>query len=168
MYFDGETRMLTPPGMDAIAFGINDHNIVVGQRNKIGESPRIFVYSERIGLTWLNDLIEPEWILGYPSGINDNGQIACEGGIPGQTSGAFRLDPIPPKLSVQHSSTNLTVSWSPAWPGLVLEASESLSAPDWKPVDTAGTNVVALPLEPHQRFFRLNLEGISGLCCAPE
>jgi probable HAF family extracellular repeat protein len=168
LYVDGATRFLTPPGMDAVAYGINDHNVVVGQRTSVGDSPRTFVWTERDGLMWLNDFIEPGWILTYPSGINENGQIACEGGIPGKTSGTFRLDPIPPKLGINHSPTNLVVSWSPNWPGLALEATESLSRPNWQPVVTGGTNVVAMPATNSMRFFRLNLEGIRGLCCAPE
>jgi hypothetical protein len=78
------------------------------------------------------------------------------------------LNPIPPRLSLQRASADLVVSWSPPWPGVVLEATESLSAPNWQPVETGGTNVVAMTLNAPQRFFRLNLEALRGLCCPPE
>lgn len=64
-------------------------------------------------------------------------------------------------------ATNLVISWSPAWPRIVLEATEDLANPSWQPVPTGGTNVLVVPVEGRQRFFRLNLEGIRGLCCPP-
>jgi probable HAF family extracellular repeat protein len=167
LYIDQATRLLTPKGTNASAYGINDHNVVVGQRND--QFRHVFVWTDRNGVMELDSLIPIGWYAGWPSGINDNGQIACEGGIRGLTSsGAIRLDPIPPKLFIQHSPTNLIVSWSPAWPGLALEATETLSTPDWQPLDTGGTNVVVLPVEAPQRFFRLNTASLAGMCCAPE
>ncbi len=127
------------------------------------------LWTESEGLVRLNSLIPDDsgWWLTTAAAINDHGQIVRQGVFEGQGL-AYRLDPIPPKLNLQHSPTNMLVSWSPAWPGLVLESTPSLSAPDWRPVDTGGTNVFAVSNTNTMRFFRLNLEGIRGLCCAPE
>jgi uncharacterized membrane protein len=170
IYRDGVTRLLTPKGMDAMALGVNDQNVVVGQRSTQGEPLRMFIWTERDGLIWLDEFMEPSMGVIWPSGINEKGQIAGEGYEVPYSGGSFaaRLDPVPPKLGINHSPTNLVVSWSPAWPGLSLEATESLSRPNWQTVDTGGTNVVAMPATTSMRFFRLNLEGIRGLCCAPE
>ena len=93
---------------------------------------------------------------------DNNGQIA------GEANGkAVRFDPIPPALAIRAATTNLVISWSPNWPGVVLEAADDLSAPEWQPVATDGTNLLAMPPEGPQRFFRLNLDGIRGLCCPP-
>jgi probable HAF family extracellular repeat protein len=166
IYVGGTTRLLTTPDVDCQADAINEHNVVVGQ---IFDNPqRIFVWTERDGLMELNSLIEPGWNVLRPSGINDNGQIAAVGTFNGAYTAAVRLDPIPPRLSIQRGSTHLMVSWSPNWPGLVLECTDELSAPNWQPLPSGGTNMVILPLTGASRFFRLNLDGIRGLCCAPE
>jgi uncharacterized membrane protein len=170
MYLNGMTRLLTPAGMNATALGINDHNVVVGEESTVGRSPRIFVWTDREGLMWLNEFLEPGYGVGSPSGINEHGQIAAGGYYVPPHGGTFavRLDPIPPKLTVQRASTSLVVTWNPAWLGVVLESTESLTAPNWQPLDTGGTNVVALTPDAPQRFFRLNLEALRGLCCPPQ
>ena len=95
--------------------------------------------------------------------INSHGQIV---GL--SNHGAYRLDPIPPRLAIQPTATNMILSWTPAWPGLILEATDSLSFPDWQPLDTGGTNVIQVPLDSPNRFFRLDTSALAGLCCAPE
>jgi uncharacterized membrane protein len=168
--YDGLTNhFLTPSGLKARALGINDNNVVVGEEWAVGSSPRAFLWTERDGLMWVNDFIEVGWAVSETSGINDRGQIAAVGGyVSGSSAVAVRLDPIPPMLSIQHSPADLLLSWSPNWPGVVLETTESLSPPDWQPVATGGTNVVDMPLSETQRFFRLNIENLRGLCCPPE
>jgi probable HAF family extracellular repeat protein len=174
IYLNGELILVGPEeGPETVVGDINNYDVAVGEGVQYDGVCCLKV----VGLIWtksesllrLNSFIPQDsgWWLTTAAAINDYGQIVGSGSLNGQSL-AYRLDPIPPKLSIQHSPTNLTVSWSPAWPGLVLESSESLSAQDWKAMDTGGTNVVALPMEPRQRFFRLNLEGIRGLCCAPE
>jgi probable HAF family extracellular repeat protein len=172
IYLDGEVMIVGPEDETTILNDINEQDIAVGIgfRTISGRHLSIgLIWNKAEGLINLNSLIHPDrgWALVTAASINEYGQIAGSGSFENQHL-SYRLDPIPPKLSIQHSPTNLTVSWSPAWPGLILEASENLSAPDWQPVDTGGTNVVALPMEPRRRFFRLNLEGIRGLCCAPD
>jgi uncharacterized membrane protein len=168
LYPNGTRRFVTPAGMTARAFDINDHNVVVGGKSQIGVVNQGFIWTERDGLMWLNDHIEPGWSVTWPIGINESGQIAIDGFRPGSRSIAVRLDPIPPKLTIQRSPPHLLVSWSPAWPGLVLEATDSLSTPSWQAVETRGTNVVRVALDSPQRYFRLNLDGARGMCCAPQ
>ncbi len=110
----------------------------------------------------LRALVPTNWWISWPMGINNRGQIAAAGG-----GMAVRLDPIPPTLTVRRVGTNVVVSWTPAWPGLVLESTADLSAPAWQPLYTGGTNVVTILDNIPQRFFRLNLEGARGLCWGP-
>ena len=118
---------------------------------------------------WLSDHVQSNWRMGSAIGINDRGQIAVDGVEQSASASVpVRLDPIPPKLSIRHAPPNLLLSWAPAWPGIVLESAESLVDSEWESVDTGGTNVVSLPLESPHRFFRLNLDALKGLCCAPE
>ena len=71
------------------------------------------------------------------------------------------------RLGIERFDDELIVSWTPAWPGIVLEATENLIDPDWLPIPTGGTNQVALSMHDWHRFFRLNLTAIQGLCCPP-
>ena len=170
IYRGGTNLVLTPPDLDAEADDINDYNVVVGLRFS-QYPPEIFVWTEQDGVMGLNEFIEPGWRISWPGGINDHGQIAAEGYyVPGNapSSVAVRLDPIPPKLAIHLGPTNAVVSWAPNWPGLVLESTESLSVPDWQPLATGGTNLVSVAASSPLRFFRLNLDGVRGLCCPPQ
>jgi probable HAF family extracellular repeat protein len=172
IFDNGTTRRLGGLGGASFALDLNDAGVVVGYSEHDLFFPTTysaFIWTKAEGMVDLNSLIDPNegWSVYEAWAINANGQIAAE--AVGQTNApGVRLDPIPPKLSIQHSPTNMVVSWSPNWSGLALEATESLSRPDWQTVDTGGTNVVAMPVTTSMRFFRLNLEGIRGLCCAPE
>jgi len=73
-----------------------------------------------------------------------------------------------PGMSIYRSPTNVVVSWSPTWPGIVLESSPTLTPPEWQPVSTNGTNSLSFPISGPSRFFRLNLDALRGLCYAPE
>ncbi|HON08201.1 MAG TPA: hypothetical protein PLW02_08905, partial [Verrucomicrobiota bacterium] len=106
------------------------------------------------------------------SGINDFGQIICDGDIFNEEgedikSATFRLDPIPPKLDIKYESTNVVVSWLPNWPGLFLEQADSLGTTNWTAVSQSGTNVIVLPKTDKQQFFRLNIQAGRGLFWGP-
>lgn len=160
IYENGSSTTLSSMAGETWANGINDYKIVVGGTYPVRSG---FVWSETEGMIRLDTLIEPGWFIYDVWAINNNGQIA------GEANGkAVRFDPIPPKLRIQPASTNLVVSWSPAWPGLVLESTGDLSSTNWQAVATGGTNVMSVATSERQQFFRLNLEGIRGLCCAPE
>lgn len=58
----------------------------------------------------------------------------------------------PPTLSVKRNGTTITISW-PAATGWVLQATDSLSAPDWKDVGTA--NPAVITIGPGSKFYRL-------------
>jgi probable HAF family extracellular repeat protein len=166
IFENGATRPLGTLGGETWANGVNDHNVAVGA---IWPAWSGFVWSEAEGMVDLRTLIEPQWTISDAWAINNSGQIAAEGHFGGEGPLlALRLDPIPPKLNLRVSAAGLAVSWSPAWPGLVLETTLSLTEPDWQPVDTGGTNVVSVPRDSPQRFFRLNLDGARGLCCTLE
>jgi probable HAF family extracellular repeat protein len=158
-----------------VAYDVNNFDVAVGSAYAFDESPLspssvALVWTEREGMQDLNTFISRQsgWFLQAARAINDRGQMTGEGSLGGAEAVTFRLDPIPPKLSIQHSPADLLLSWSPNWPGVVLETTESLAAPNWEPVDTASTNVVHLPMTDASRFFRLNLEALRGLCCPPE
>ncbi len=156
-------------GNDTVPLAINNSNVVVG-RDILGHrgSPEIwrpFIWTETEGMVDLNDYIDPAsgYHLWSASDINNRGQIVAYA-----SQGPVLLNPIPPRVRISHSADNTMVTWDSAWPGVVLEATASLEAADWQPVDTSGANVLALSATNTMRFFRLNLEGIRGLCCAPE
>jgi probable HAF family extracellular repeat protein len=173
IYRNGETTIVGPESNDylvgTILSDLNNHDVAVGSGVAEDHRSRALIWTEAEGLIRLNSLIEPDsgWWLTGAGAINDHGQIVGSGSFEGQAL-AYRLDPIPPRLSIQRDTTNLTVSWSPNWPGVVLEATEHLSTLNWQPVDTGGTNMVALTPDAPQRFFRLNLEALRGLCCPPQ
>jgi hypothetical protein len=117
----------------------------------------------------LNKLIVTNsgWYIEWAFDINNHGQITGMGGFEGRSQ-AFRLDPIPPKPTIARNGTNVVVSWSPAWPGILLESSSGITSTNWSIIPNTGTNVVRLSLSHSNRFFRLNLDAIRGLCCVPE
>lgn len=166
IFENGAIQRLGRLGGDTWANGINDHKVVVGEGFPVRAA---FIWSQAEGMTRLNDWVEPGCFVDDAWDINNHGQIAAEGRVVGNASlVALRLDPIPPKLAILATATNRVVSWSPAWPGIVLETTESLGATEWQSLDTGSTNVVTLATEERQRYFRLNLDAIQGLCCPPE
>ncbi|MGC8990907.1 MAG: hypothetical protein ACP5MD_12370, partial [Verrucomicrobiia bacterium] len=58
-----------------------------------------------------------------------------------------------PILSIRLTGTTVTVSWAPAATGWVLQATDSLSAPNWTAVGTANPTVVTVG--PGTKFYRL-------------
>ena len=122
-------------GGNSDAYGINDYDVVVGWSEAPAPLPlTAFIWTEQEGMVALHSLIYSTsgWILNMARAINDSGQITGWGYFEGK-SRAYRLDPIPPRLNIDRSATNLLVSWSPAWPGIVLESSSTLSPPEWQP-----------------------------------
>jgi probable HAF family extracellular repeat protein len=147
---------------------MNDHNRFVGTTWTL-ESPMVaYLGTESNGLVNLNTLIATNsgWRINTAFGINNHGQIAGTGVVSGREL-AYRLDPIPPKLAVSTAGTNVVVSWAPAWPGVFLESTSTLTSTNWTLVPSGGTNVVTVASDSSARFFRINLEALRGLCCAP-
>jgi len=107
----------------------------------------------------LNGLIDPTsgWHLSAALGINGAGQIAGWGVTtdrPGVVTG-FRLDPIPPVYRFVLEGTNVVVSWSPHWPGLVLETASVRSPASWYVVPGGTNSPVLLPASGGGQLFRL-------------
>jgi len=158
---------------ETILLDINNRDVAVGIGWGIypqdGNKSGALLWNEADGLVRLNSLITEDsgWWLTTAAAINDRGQIVGSGTFQGKNL-AYRLDPVPPLLSIARGITNAMVSWSPAWPGIVLESATDLTVRDWQPVETGGTNAVSLPVSGPARFFRLNLDGIRGLCCVPD
>ena len=121
------------------------------------------------GMRDLNRLIDTNsgWFINYALDINNHGQISGAA-IKERQQLAIRLDPIPPKPSIVCEGTNVVVSWLPAWPGITVESSGSISSTNWSAVPPGVTNHVTIPRTEGTRFYRLNLEALRGLCCAPE
>jgi len=150
---------------------LNDWNVVVDTalRPLSGGESIGSIWTEREGMRDLNRLIDTNsgWFITYALDINNHGQISGAANKDRRQQ-AIRLDPIPPKPSIACQGTNVVVSWIPAWPGIVLESGASLSSTNWTPIPTSGTSLVTLPMTSSNRFFRLNLDGIRGMCCVPE
>ncbi len=171
IFESGRMRLLGNLGGFCLSEGLNDHKVVVGQSERSWTYPTTvsgFIWTEAEGLIDLNLLIDTNsgWYISRAWGINQWGQIACEGGV--TKAVGVRLDPIPPVLLLEQAGTNVVVSWQPAWPGLALEATDNLSSTNWQAIPTGGRSQVSLPKTGSQRFFRLNLAGAAGLCCAPQ
>lgn len=130
------------------AEGINNRDTVVGDG--------AFVWTAAEGLKDLNSLIvtNGDWFLLDAVAVNDRGQIAGNGLFQGMPM-AFRLDPIPPTLTITLADTNIVVSWSPAWRDQMLQVKTDLSSTNWVDVAEATSTPVTLPSGPTQNFFRL-------------
>jgi len=151
---------------------LNDWDVVVGTGNyRINGLDYVggYIWNEREGMRNLNILVGTNsgWKIWDTFDINNRGQITGVGIFEARKQ-AFRLDPIPPKPTITRNGTNVVVSWSPAWPGIKLESTGSLSSTNWASVEASATNEVRLSLQGTNRFFRLNVEALKGLCCAPE
>lgn len=171
MHRDGTNVLFgTLGGGNSDAYGINNYDVVVGWSEAPAPMPlTAFVWTEQEGMVALHSLIDSNsgWVLTIARAINDSGQITGWGDFNGKAM-AYRLDPIPPRMDIDRSATNVVVSWSPHWPGIVLESSSTLSPPEWQAISTNGTNWLSFPITGPSRFFRLNLDALRGLCCAPE
>jgi len=169
LWREGEMRLLgSLGGSDSEAFGLNESNVVVGASltRPLDGSYHSFIWTEAEGMQDLNALIadEPGWYLENAYAINNHGQIVGSGGDGGFIwEKAILLQPIPPVMAVELSGTNIIVSWSPDWPGVVLESKNLLLGGNWQPYPTQGTNVVAVAAGEGSRVFRLNLEALHGL-----
>lgn len=151
---------------------LNDWNVVVHSGQfQVGSSTYIggYIWTSSEGMRNLNKLISTNsgWGISDAYDINNHGQITGFGYFQGRGQ-AFRMDPIPPKPTITRNGTNIVVSWSPNWPGLVVESSSSLASTNWAAIPTGGTNVIRQSLSNSNRFFRLKMESIRGLCCVPE
>ena len=112
-------------GSYSAAHAINAQGQVVGEsETAAGAFQHAFSWSAQTGMQDLGTLGGPYSIA---NAINDHGQIAGSGIYKYEDESerkflAVRLDPIPPKLAIQCATTNVLVSWTPNWPGVVLEA----------------------------------------------
>jgi len=152
---------------------INEGNIVVGgiliSFPKGGGSERAVIVSESFGVIELETMIPTNsgWRLWAAIGINNHGQIVGEGSFRGKHT-AFLLNPIPPVLRIDRSGSRIVLNWSSPWSGVVLETTTNLSPPLWAPIPLGTNTTVTLPPINTSRFFRLNLDALRGLCCAPQ
>lgn len=157
---------------DAVA--INNYGVILVQGLSIGTSGYSGIWCESEGFTDLNRCIvseegeQTQFILLHANDINDRGQIVGQGYFYDKDrSYPVLLEPIPPKLEIRQSGTNLVLSWTPDWPGLFIEKSDSLISINWVKASEPGTNVVVLPKPDKQQFYRLNIEAGRGLFWGP-
>jgi hypothetical protein len=89
--------------------------------------------------------------IGQPdAGTMSGGRFSVEGGFWGGVE-PFAV----PQLFIRRSGPNILLSWSPAVPGFVLQASDSLGSADWTNIPTGGMNPVSVPINGERRFYRL-------------
>ena len=164
---DGAVKLLgSLGGPDAEALGINESNSVVGTSMTTDGYYSAFIWTQVEGMADLNSQVrtEPSWFLENAFGVNNRGQIVGEGWDASFSHRkAVLLDPILPVARVEAVGPNVIVSWSPDWPGVVLESNDMALGGNWQTYPTQGTNVVAVSLKDRTRFFRLNLEALRGL-----
>ena len=130
------------------AEGINNRDVVVGDG--------AYVWTASEGMDDLNSLIDTNsgWALWEAVAVNDAGQITGNGLFEGAAC-AFRLDPIPPTLSLNPAGTNLLVSWSPAWQDVMLQQNDNLTTTNWTDLPNASVSPITLPATATQGFYRL-------------
>src|SRR5882724_2984149 len=93
--------------------------------------------------------------IGQPdAGTMSGGNFTLDGGFWG---GVFAVQQVgAPTLHIVRSGPNVTVSWSPATPGFVLQVETDLSIPHWPDAASGATNPITLPASVMTRFFRLH------------
>jgi hypothetical protein len=80
--------------------------------------------------------------------------------LPNEPIGAG-LPPTPPPVTTAYDAAagTLSLNWDARFPGLVLEATESLTEPvEWKPVPDASAPPAVLPVPEGDRFYRLRTQ----------
>jgi hypothetical protein len=80
--------------------------------------------------------------------------------LPNEPIGAG-LPPTPPPVTTTYDEAagTLSLNWDARFPGLVLEATESLTEPvEWKPVPDASGPPAVLPVPEGDRFYRLRTQ----------
>jgi probable HAF family extracellular repeat protein len=174
--FDGTNTLVIPSIWQSHNIGaVNDADVFGGigaSYGALGYSYVNFIASASEGLVDINAHLPPNATnvgFRFSDGfsINNLGQIVG-GGAFNRRITAVLLDPIPPKLRATRVGNELEISWSPAWPGLILEASETLGADSWQSAATGKTNLFRTSASGANRFFRLNVAGAAGWCCAPQ
>jgi uncharacterized repeat protein (TIGR03803 family) len=100
------------------------------------------------------------WPYGVESLVLDaNGVIFGLGSGSQSLGGVFSLNPImdvtPPQLSIIPGAGTVTILWSPATPGFVLQQNDTLNLPTWTSAPSGATNPVTLPAGMAQRWFRV-------------
>src|SRR5205085_6019224 len=93
--------------------------------------------------------------IGQPdAGTLSGGKFVLDGGFWG---GVFAVQQVgAPTLHIERSGSNVTISWSPATPGFVLQVETNLSIPHWPDAASGATNPITLPASVMTRFFRLH------------
>jgi probable HAF family extracellular repeat protein len=156
LYSNGQAIPLI--GTEGRANGINNHGVVVGTMDGSGFT-RAFIWSQQEGAQDLNSLLDARsgWFLAGAGQINDNGQIVGFGfsAERGDLYTPCRLDPIPPRLRITLEGRNVVLSWSPHWPGLLLETTPYCSPTNWQAVPGGTNDPVVLPATGPGQLFRL-------------
>jgi hypothetical protein len=92
--------------------------------------------------------------IGQPdAGTSSAGNYALQGGF---WPGVLVVPPgEAPAMFIQLATGNVTISWSPATPGFVLEVNDSVSSGSWNPTPSGSTNPVTLAVGAGAKFYRL-------------
>lgn len=93
---NGQLIPITVSGVFSGNLAINNQGVVIGSSTPPGEIfSTSFIWTEETGTLYLRNLVDPASGMSSVTvrGINDSGQIACNGTLNGQAS-AFRLNPL--------------------------------------------------------------------------
>ena len=158
LWFEDQTRFLgTLGGGYSEPYSINEKNQVVGSSERTDRTGAGFIWSEQEGMVDLNSLVVSNsgWFIGEAEGINENGWIVGTGYYQ-EKEQAYLLIPIQPSLQIESAGTNVSVSWAPAWPNLVLEAASASNTNLWQAVPGGTTSPVLVPTTSAGQVFRLS------------
>ena len=157
LWQDGQTRFLgTLGGGSSGPLDINEKNQIVGGSERPNRSLAGFIWTEQEGMVDLNSLVDSNtgWFLGTAEGINENGWIVGTGYYQ-EKEQAYLLIPIQPSLHIETAGTDVSVSWAPQWPGLVLEAAPASDTNHWQAVPGGTNSPVLVPVASDGQVFRL-------------
>ena len=157
LWFEGQTRFLgTLGGGYSEPYSINEKNQVVGSSERKDRAGAGFIWTEQEGMVDLNSLVDSNtgWFLGEAEGINENGWIVGTGYYQ-EKEQAYLLIPIQPSLHIETAGTNVSLSWTPQWPGLVLEAAPASDTNHWQAVPGGTNSPVLVPISADGQVFRL-------------
>ncbi|HMC26462.1 MAG TPA: hypothetical protein VKM56_01570 [Verrucomicrobiae bacterium] len=91
--------------------------------------------------------------IGQPdAGELKGGNYVLDGGFWGE----LFMQIVPPRLYIERSVDQVTISWNPNTPGFYLRESPTIGPPSWSNTASGSSNPAVLPAAGPSRFFQLS------------
>jgi probable HAF family extracellular repeat protein len=165
LYSGGVMKDLgTLGGTASSAWRINSKGQIVGWADTAENAAyHVFLYADGV-MSDLNSLVSSNsgWTLEYPRGINDRGEIICDGENAARQMHGLLLRPTA-TLSISLASNQVTLSWpSNVFATFTLQTNATLLETNWRNASTApaltnGIFQLTFPACSPSTFYRLKL-----------